>query len=425
MGSDSRYDFVDIFSRNISSISYDNRAVPTGSEFRIYLDKFIGTGGFPKNNQKSLSLNFYNSRFYEKKIEENKKIYAVIPSFENPRWLVLNKRVVINNSGFIIKPTSRKARFAWFVARQLAKVNMLGLIFPCRMSLEVAYASDSDKLSELIDSCTILYTGSQGIFQKFTMMCGKMKENRHTYCKLSSTPNGVSRIRGEQKALGLLQNKVLPGVLVPKCISEIEFGKFFGINSSDILSGTRMSLDFNAHDINFVTAMCREFSLDKKSLKDYFGSDVYKKYALIKNACADLEKEFRYSQITLTKSHGDYIPWNRFLGRNSISIIDWETMAHRPAFYDLCYFVIHKTLLIDQGSSSLALERTFQLLKENKVAFERSIGIESPDFSLHIEICILEILLHYLSNESGTDKDFIANVFEIYEESKLFRTHII
>lgn len=116
----------------------------------------------------------------------------------------------------------------------------------------------------------------------------------------------------------------------------------------------------------------------------------------LKNSVEEL-----YYNIDSTKSipvgigHGDFTPWNMYVGKNRMHIYDWEmSQLDFPLLFDVFHYFFQKGILIDrQNFSTLETIIRTQLNDENAKKILNSFSVE---WEAHFRLYLLYIVCYYL-----------------------------
>lgn len=76
-----------------------------------------------------------------------------------------------------------------------------------------------------------------------------------------------------------------------------------------------------------------------------------------------LETVKRQGNIPFSYSHGDFTPWNMYVGRERLHVYDWEMAGPRPVLYDYFHFVFQTGVLVhrrDPGLMAHEIEKGLQ-----------------------------------------------------------------
>ena len=99
--------------------------------------------------------------------------------------------------------------------------------------------------------------------------------------------------------------------------------------------------------------------------------------------------------LSLSKSHGDFTPWNMKYNDEKIFLIDWELFSEsRPAFYDVFHFIYQNAILIQRKPfSAIRAEIQAYFSKEElqQVVTENGIDIAQCE-----RLYLISIIIYYL-----------------------------
>lgn len=400
---DSRFDFISFFTTVKTSIYIDKNIF---NESRNVL-KYWSVLGYKVTQKKELNnkfIYFYKSRWQKKLFLKDERTleYICVPSLQNPRWLIRNDKNIIKNHGLIIKPTSFKAKFVWSVAKVLNIFSLFTVVFPYRMLVQGTSLEKSMGYTNN-DIAAIIYTGAPGKFQKFTIQFINQRYEIQNYLKLATRKDAIHRIKNEEKALKYLGEKTFKMMLVPQLIETIKSEKFYGIVQSNIISKNVMNISMHSLDIEVVNELY--------SLSDFSRTTVYQYSSKLlerlsnKSNLGDFQEvleSIKDKEIDLAISHGDYIPWNRFVDASQIKIIDWEMYSYRPIFYDIYFYIIHKAILIDDVNlEDLFLESLNYFKKIDNIDYDERTKI------IYLFLISLELYAHYRKNNEVSDEKML------------------
>ena len=407
---DNRASFVELFIEDDFPIYYDDISSAAGWLYRYWESHCYKVKRWNGDVDEKY-LYFYKSRFISKSADCNSVLeYVIVPSFKNPRWVILNKKDVISKHGSIIKPTSLKARLVWGVAKMLNRFHLFTVVFPDR------FVAKRSRMGVTIFNKNgytpnILYTGAVGEYQKFTIQYCDEHNRPAYYLKLANTKGGVDRIINEYSALEKLEDIEMEYMEVPKPIEKIISGKFHGFLQNNILSNEKVIGSLLEADILAIGELYNRFGVREIGLSEYLREIGFQECGdeLLLPHCYFETIEER--SIFLASSHGDYIPWNRFVSINKVKAIDWEAFKYRPLFYDICYFLVHKVVLIEKLPVKTAVNESILYINKLLSNLNKSTDwIESVDVEFYILISLVELYLHYKSNNHVADQGFLINI---------------
>ncbi len=111
-------------------------------------------------------------------------------------------------------------------------------------------------------------------------------------------------------------------------------------------------------------------------------------FALKESIDTDLE-------VPVSDGHGDFTPWNIFVGDDRLQIIDWElSQQGTPLFFDAFHFIYQREALLERKGSRLLL-RTIEAMPRHPIAaaLARQRGV---DLQLHHKLYLLFTTTYYL-----------------------------
>ncbi len=401
---DSRFEFINFFIDNQVPIIFDKDIDTKYKKLKLFWEELNYKIKTSRENTNSGYIYFYKNRFVKNKLKANEKEYICIPSLDNPRWIIKNDKNIIKNHGLIIKPTSTKAKIIWKLAKSLNNISLFTLIFPYRILLK---KSSIEKITSSNKELTaaIIYTGAIGKFQKFTLQF--IDENYKTvnFLKVATKKDAILRIKNEELALDFFNSQTFKYINIPTLIKTANNNNFYGIVQNNIIQKNNMTLEFTPLDISAINELYLKSKIYEQTIGEYF-LQLTKQINISELLIEDnfLEK-IKYKKIIFAMSHGDYIPWNRFIESEKIKIIDWEMFAYRPIFYDIYFYLIHKSILIDN-------KETIQIFDEalNICSKINSFKINNEMKIIYFFLISLELYIHYKKNDEENDKDILNNL---------------
>lgn len=408
---DNRFSFVRLFIDNDSPICFCAKSYSGMCELFEYW-KGIGFKVVCDKPYAGSYLYFYKSRLSSKvSISHDISEYIVVPSIKNPRWLILNKKGVIKNHGAIIKPTSLMARLVWNFAKILNLFNLFTLVFPHRMNVLASSLGrefyNNDELN-----ASILYTGAPGKYQKFTIQYSDSNYMPISFLKIANTVAGINRIKNEKQALKQLDAIQLRSMKIPHLRSIVSNETFYGLVQDNILANERMTTLFLREDELAICELYSNFECKVVKLLEYL-SEFDSENLLASSAELDKEgslESLNGKDIVLTVSHGDYIPWNRFISEGVAKVIDWETFEFRPIFYDVFYFNVHKSVLIEKNSIITAINESTVIMHRMLRSCDKIAQKHIIDVDFYILLILVGMLSHYKKNDTSLDDKFIDEI---------------
>jgi len=394
---DSRFEFIKFFISRDTPIIFDKSIDNKYKKLKIFWKKLDYTivSNRERNNK---YIYFYKSRFNKVKLKKDENEYIFIPSLNNPRWIIKNNKNIIRNHGLIIKPTSVKAKIVWKLAKLLNNISLFTLIFPYRILLKGSSAENITYIKKDL-TMAIIYTGAIGKFQKFTLQFIKKNHNIESFLKVATKKDAIFRIKSEEVALDFLNSQIFKYINVPNLLEVIKTNDFYGIIQSNIIQEDNIILDFTSLDILAINELYLNSKIYEKTIREYLLQLTKKVNISELMIDEDLLEKINSKKIIFAMSHGDYIPWNRFIESKKVKIIDWEMFAYRPIFYDIYFYLIHKAILIDKKDITQILDETLNILSKIN-----SFDIDDKMKMIYLFIISIELYIHYKKNNEENDK---------------------
>lgn len=330
--------------------------------------------------------------------------YLVIPSFENPRWIISTSA---KNLGGMMNPTSAKARAAKIMLRIALSLKIGHLIFPHRI---IGYQSQQEEVrrSHIMDICeslsvcdgyTSLYLGSFGPLQKTTVEFLGQGEVKF-YGKFSDNLIAKGALISELNALKFLSKLSLKNTYYPKVY------KYIDINSTNIscliqtpfLTKEKCEGYTKILSNSLTEIFSSTFNKHQTSL-DYFRRIEEKIRALnIDNSRYNmivlLSKKHIGLDIDIAYSHGDFTRWNIFLDNEKACIFDWEEAEYRPIGYDLFHFHVIESVLVNKKNVIEFYSTVLDICTNTSIFNGFLVKIDT--LNLYLELYAVEMITTYL-----------------------------
>ena len=294
--------------------------------------------------------------------------YSVFPSWKNPRWIIPRQRSLwFGKMSRMIQPSKIVSKIAVYLFRILKAIDKVQYVFNCRII--IAHKNQKNFLNFFNVLGTevrtgIVYTGSNGPLQKFTVEL--MKKNNYPFAFAKFGHSDVSRqaVLAEKITLNRLSNLSFSKIKTPISISttlpkllddrtlvvrNLEGGKPLK-NFNNLILRSLSELFLETH--HFGNHSVKEYSmLLENFLKDlgHFNLDVkYEKMRIdLINVLQHISAHINGSTpIPLAMSHGDFTRWNIMADDKKLYVIDWEEANMRPPGYDLLYFLLSESVLV-------------------------------------------------------------------------------
>ncbi len=264
----------------------------------------------------------------------------------------------------------------------------------------------------------IMYTGAPGEYQKFTIQYNDDNHRARYFLKVSEKDGGIEGLKHEIAALK--QIEVMNGaehIEVPQAVRTVSHEGFFGFVQKSILQSERTQATFLPEDISFLAEMYGRFEMTEIRVEDYLKEIQFDASNVQMAQFRGLLRQAFSESVLLAASHGDYIPWNRFIAGHIVKVIDWETFGFRPLFYDIVYFCIHKAILIDKSPVSSAIAQSRLWISEaRKKIKEPRLDDLGTEIDVYLRLCLFEMIVHYSRNQNEGDRVLLAALSEAMDQ---------
>jgi len=372
--------------------------------------------------------------------------YAVIPGFGNPRWFFPTEVKVLKRRWNIIKTGSLRSLLTFRLLQFFALAGYPQLIFHYRIVIagrKGRRIAASGILKEFIsqrlgrkDIDCILYTGIYSFYQKFTVLVMDKNSEIIAYARIGHTEQVRERINNEVKALNYLATLNFSTIRFPRVVS---FDKL-GCTSDIIVIQTPSPDGYKKLSKRLTTAhVASLIELFRKTTRNVHGKflieglekdfDKVRKnvswnkveiLSALEGTLQILRKKLESTVVTLGFSHGDFIPWNLYLGGSGLFAFDWEVAKHRVPLWDLYYFILYNEIL----ESSRNYKTVLNLLTDRNNAYAEYISRYQRSFedsmffdrNVFLAVTLYEIIIFYADYCYKTDEKLITACLSILKE---------
>lgn len=331
--------------------------------------------------------------------------YVIISSWDNARWFVPNNKNVISHIGNLIKPSSIKSRLAWELAKLFNRFGYFDRVFRTKVYIKTTCPGYFflDNEDETIDY--VIYTGSRGLWQKFTIQ--EMKNNEIlSFTKVGKHDLAKQRINNEALILELLKEQQEFGLCVPSFVKKYERNGLLFLKQSSCPSHYNQTIsEFGGQHKRFLeklrlinkTIGADDYLERLKRRIDGIGceDDEFKTATAILMDGYDLLCQELKGLVMLCLSHGDFSQWNCFSDGKNLFVFDWEMGAYRFPLWDYFNFIYHKNLLIDKENK----EKLINDLRANKHWAET---MSSQNYKIAQLVYLMEMLIEYCYQNKAT-----------------------
>jgi len=321
-------------------------------------------------------------RSIKRKICSNSKYsiyeYSIFPGWNNPRWCI--PRTCLLGPGKksrMIQPLRLLAKLGVIVFRALKITNCAHYIFSSRLII-------AQKQPSLINfwNCIepgvktgVLYTGSYGPLQKYTVELLNQEGVLFAYAKFGDSDHSQKAIQNEVTTLNNLRELHLTKMRVPEIVEislpntladktlivrNLVGGKPLHRITSVVVSALSELFIFTAEQkisvpryTNLLISSLME--LDCSSIEKSLMKKRDEVVSALKNIMACFDNSIL---LPLGLSHGDFTRWNISADSNSLYAIDWEEAKMRPPAHDIFTFLLTEFFLVSSSKQEKEAKQT-------------------------------------------------------------------
>ena len=136
---------------------------------------------------------------------------------------------------------------------------------------------------------------------------------------------------------------------------------------------------------------------------DFLNKPFFTKNGLSKEKVQSLKTEIKRTfdsidptiLVPLGIGHGDFTPWNMYVGKNQLHVYDWEMcQSDFPLLFDFFHYFFQKGILINKDQYSEIWNKLQVQLKSKEA--QRILENYSLDHSRHFQFYLLYIVCYYL-----------------------------
>lgn len=125
----------------------------------------------------------------------------------------------------------------------------------------------------------------------------------------------------------------------------------------------KSTTELDHRHLNALFEMVNSTLEQSKKSKSKFTSDIQQRLAkihqgqqlpgqerILSQLSTLLDEVENFETVPFSYAHGDFTPWNMFLGKDRLRVYDWEVAGTRPVFYDFFHFIFQTGVLIEHIS---------------------------------------------------------------------------
>jgi hypothetical protein len=252
-----------------------------------------------------------------------------------------------------------------------------------------------------------IFTGTRGENRKAVFLLENEKGN-HWFFKLPLTEAAQALVDNEQKTIATIADLKLQKMVVPEAKP---FGN--GLMVSDVKPGkARSSNDLLPHHFDALAELY-SLSLETLPLADTYcwweirqhinelaGQPIHPDFhfVVVQRVIANLQglmSKLDSSQLVpTTLAHGDFTPWNIYLGREKLHVFDWELADRLPLLYDAFHFVFQTGVLVKKLPYTAIQAAIFSI--KNNPSIRAILEQQPTSFELLYQLYLLRNISYYL-----------------------------
>jgi len=320
------------------------------------------------------------------------KEYAIVPSINDPRWILpLENRKLSVASLDLYQPSLAGAKLKKIILRVLLNLGLSNLLPVSRFYHFYSKGREGDKRLKGrikrhlgIDEIHLaLSTGTPPVGRKVTAQVMNREGEILGYARISPNPDVYDLFQNEKDCLDYLNSIRIENFLVPKALDLGELGKarylFQSIPSEKLDRGPA---DLEDIHINSLVELFNKTSKPVKIEDSKVLNDISARLQLIKGNIEDSKLRLLNEGLESVKSklinetprlglvHGDFTPWNTRMCEGKLYIFDWEWVRRdAPPFQDLYHFDISRFVFVKHLTPNAIWEilqgRQFQKLLQD------------------------------------------------------------
>lgn len=318
-----------------------------------------------------------------------------------------------------------KAKLFKFIVTCIWYLRLQSLFFS---KVSIKYSVDS-VFSHLIQyglNDMAIFSGTVGDNRKAVIY--GCDNNDGYFCKVPIADGAYELVEHERKSLHYLEQLEIKSVIVPKIV-DLEMCYLI----SDVsFSDSRPYICLDEHAIVFAEEMYMK-SADEQPLKQLLSSfavedqirDIDYRLPNLKNG--KLKSEISSSlervrelmrkdceiSVTCSFGHGDFTPWNSFLSKNGLSVIDWEMARKYPLYFDLIHHIVAKNALVGEFSAEPMIIE-LNILKKKMFNYSH-LSNQLRKFSFYVRLYALINTVYYCRKFSLQDQDIHHQAYTLID----------
>ncbi len=261
-----------------------------------------------------------------------------------------------------------------------------------------------------------LFMGTEGWGRTALVEVGERRRSSF-FIKIPINEMGLKLLDKERSALNQFQGK-FQTVTTPKiCVNHSK--KPFFITSNELSVGMKRSMTFlNIHAKSLVELFERTknnskinetkiFAILLKNIECLKNSNDHPQYKRIAAMLTAIYQDISdKDSCVFSLAHGDFTPWNMFVGNKGIYLYDWEMHQLRiPALFDLFHFH-YQTAMFSKGKNDDVLKSVVESINGTDLA--KVIEQNELDINFYYKcylLCQISLRLPFIAEQESLSED--------------------
>ncbi|MCL1037491.1 hypothetical protein L2750_10060 [Shewanella submarina] len=330
--------------------------------------------------------------------EEIAKYFFIVKKNGRDFWLIEDKF----NSAVFLKSYPQitlKAKLYSILLKTIWYFRLQSIFFEKRAYM-VSGDSDYEKICRRYTKVGVFF-GTPGVNRKFVVVAQK-KDGRTVYFKIPTSDESRDLVKNEVVSLQSIDPADLAPHLTPQVLN-IEGANGFtevSARTARISKKKKFSLLWDFYQkLSSKTIRRRDLNEVINELYDYLGdlksefpNNNYKFSDLTTKCKQQIEHLSTMSNydIEMYKAHGDFTYWNMFIGRNEISVLDWELSSFKPKYFDLIHLIVSNSILVERKEKKA-------VYRELSSIFNEYFLVNNKEFQKYFRLYLLYQSTYYLN----------------------------
>ena len=222
-----------------------------------------------------------------------------------------------------------------------------------------------------------IFTGTKGENRKAVIATGP-KHRPDDFYKLPLTEQAESLVMNEAEQLTRLANSPFSFWKIPKAAMEKGVLRVSNVQPTKSFSTTQLvplhfqaiielSTEQYAKPLHTTKSFQQiQYALEElESLPDHPQMDKQVLKEVREQLVLLNEQVDPFQSMVFSLAHGDFTPWNMFVGKNKLHVFDWELARQEPLAFDLFHFVLQSNCLIHRAEAAAVKQEVDHILQHS------------------------------------------------------------